>query len=224
MDKSDSIKELAKVYEAISNVQGELAKQGIAKDKKNKAQGYQFRGIDELYNALSGHLADAKLCIIPRVLSREITTRKTSKGADWYNVVVDVEFDFVSGEDGSMHTAKSYGEAMDSADKATNKAMTAAYKYMCFMVFAIPTEGEDADAHTPPDTTPEKPKKEPKPSRREAERAKELVGLIGMIQSESDGEGWRATYKDEINAMHITNKTTVTTAYKAWIEGLKEAK
>ena len=38
------------------------------------------------------------------------------------------------------------GEAMDSADKATNKALSAAYKYACFQVFCIPTEGDnDAD-------------------------------------------------------------------------------
>ena len=34
-------------------------------------------------------------------------------------------------------------------DKATNKAMTAAYKVACFQVFCIPTEGDnDADANT----------------------------------------------------------------------------
>ena len=38
---------------------------------------------------------------------------------------------------------------MDSADKATNKAMSAAYKYAAFQAFAIPTQGDnDADATT----------------------------------------------------------------------------
>jgi hypothetical protein len=38
---------------------------------------------------------------------------------------------------------------MDSGDKATNKAMSAAYKYAAFQMFAIPTEGDnDADGHT----------------------------------------------------------------------------
>lgn len=38
---------------------------------------------------------------------------------------------------------------MDSADKATNKAMSAAYKYAAMQAFCIPTEGDnDADAHT----------------------------------------------------------------------------
>jgi hypothetical protein len=60
-----------------------------------------------------------------------------------------VEFAFVSVSDGSTHIVKTYGEAMDSADKATNKAMSAAYKYACLQTFCIPTEGDnDADATT----------------------------------------------------------------------------
>jgi hypothetical protein len=55
----------------------------------------------------------------------------------------------VSAIDGTTHTAATFGEAMDSGDKATNKAMSAAYKYAAFMTFAIPTEGDnDADATT----------------------------------------------------------------------------
>jgi hypothetical protein len=39
---------------------------------------------------------------------------------------------------------------MDSADKATNKAMSAAYKYAALQAFCIPTEADnDADAHHP---------------------------------------------------------------------------
>jgi hypothetical protein len=40
---------------------------------------------------------------------------------------------------------------MDSADKATNKAMSAAYKYLALLVFCIPTEASaetDADFST----------------------------------------------------------------------------
>ena len=44
---------------------------------------------------------------------------------------------------------KTFGEAMDSGDKATNKAMSAAYKYAALQAFAIPTEGDnDTENHT----------------------------------------------------------------------------
>ena len=138
-----------KVYAAINKVQAALSKTGISKDRKNQQQGYNFRGIDDVYNVLSPLLAETGLCILPRVLSRECVERTTAKGGAIFYVTVEAEFDFVCAEDGSKHTVKTYGEAMDSADKATNKAMSAAYKYAAFQAFAIPTEGDnDADAVT----------------------------------------------------------------------------
>jgi len=137
------------VYECIVAVAGEMAREGIAKTRNNAQQGYKFRGIDEVMNALAPMLAKYKLLILPRVLSRESVERVTQKGGTLFYVTVECEFDFVSAEDGSKHTVKTYGEAMDSADKATNKAMSAAYKYAAFQTFCIPTEGDnDADAHT----------------------------------------------------------------------------
>lgn len=149
MNASPQIKELSLVYRAITRVTAKIAKEGISKARSNQQQGYKFRGIDDVYNALSGCLSDAQLCILPRVLRREVTERVTQKGGTLFYVVLDVEFDFVSAEDGSRHTVAVIGEAMDSADKATNKAMSAAYKYACIQTFCIPTEGDnDADATT----------------------------------------------------------------------------
>lgn len=138
-----------KVYLAISQVAAKLAKAGISKDRKNQQQGYNFRGIDDVYNALAPFLAEEKLCILPHVLSREVVERQTKSGSALFYVTVQCKFDFVSAEDGSKHEVVTYGEAMDSADKATNKAMSAAYKYAAMQAFCIPTEGDnDADATT----------------------------------------------------------------------------
>lgn len=138
------------VYAAIADVTKALSKEGISKDRKNQQQGYSFRGIDDVYNALAPFLADAGLCILPKITERNCTERETQKGGVLFNVVVRAEFDFVSAKDGSSHQVVTYGEAMDSADKATNKAMSAAYKYAAMQAFCIPTEGDnDADAHTP---------------------------------------------------------------------------
>ena len=137
------------VYEAINSVQAALAKTGISKDRTNtQGSGYKFRGIDDVYNALAPLLAVNGLCILPRVLSRECAERQSKAGAALFYVTLHVEFDLVA-TDGSKHVVATFGEAMDSGDKATNKAMSAAYKYMAMQVFAIPTEGnDDADAHT----------------------------------------------------------------------------
>jgi len=139
-----------KVYQAINAVQTELAAIGISKSSRNnQGSGYNFRGIDAVYNVLSSIMAKNGLCIIPRMLSRISEERVSKAGGALFYITVEAEFDLVSAEDGSKHTARTFGEAMDSGDKGTNKAMSAAYKYMAFQTFAIPTEGDnDADGQT----------------------------------------------------------------------------
>lgn len=137
------------VYECISEVTAKIAVAGISKDKKNKMQGYNFRGIDDVYNALAPILSEVGLDILPSVTHREQSERATQKGGVLFTTVVTVDYMLVSKHDGSSHRCTVYGEAMDSADKSTNKAMSAAYKYLCLQAFCIPTEGDnDADATT----------------------------------------------------------------------------
>lgn len=140
------------VYTAILDVQHMLSKDGIGKDRRNASQGFNFRGVDDVYNQLASMLPQAGLVILPRVIniSRE-TYDKTDgdKTKLLFYTMLTVEYDLVSIVDGTKHTVCVAGEAMDSGDKATNKAMSAAYKYMCFQAFCIPTEGEnDADFTT----------------------------------------------------------------------------
>lgn len=142
-------KPVYEVYKAIAAVTRALGREGIGKEKKNLQQNYSFRGIDDIYNALNSELAAAQLCIIPRVVARESVERQGKGGGALFYVTVKAEYDIVSAVDGSTHTAAAYGEAMDSGDKATSKAMSAAYKYMAMQLFCIPTEGDnDADATT----------------------------------------------------------------------------
>jgi hypothetical protein len=139
------------VYAAINAVQADLAKVGITKSRRNsQGSGYNFRGIDDVYNSIAPLLAQHKLCILPRVLSRNVAERTSKQGGALFYITVEAEFDFVSAIDGSKHTVKTFGEAMDSGDKGTNKAMSAAYKYAAFQAFSIPTEAEpDADEYSP---------------------------------------------------------------------------
>lgn len=135
------------VYKAINAVQAALAARGITKGSENKFDGYKFRGIDEVYNAVAPLLAQHGLLILPRMLTRTVDERQSQKGGALFYVTVEAEFDFVSAEDGTKHVVKTFGEAMDRGDKATNKAMSAAYKYACVQAFCIPTEGDnDADS------------------------------------------------------------------------------
>jgi hypothetical protein len=137
------------VYSSINAVAAKLGAEGISKDRKNQQQGFNYRGIEDVYAALSVALAEYQLVIIPRVISRTCVEREAKNGGALFNVTVHTEFDVVSATDGSRHMASTFGEAMDSADKATNKAMSVAYKMMAFQLFCIPVEGQDMD----PDAT-----------------------------------------------------------------------
>lgn len=144
-----------KVFEAINQVQAELSRTGIAKDRRNESQKFNFRGVDDVYNELAPLLAQHNLVVLPRFTDRQIEWRTTKSGTEMAHVCVRGSFVFASSLDGSTVEVSTFGEAMDSGDKATNKAMSAAYKYAAFQAFCIPTEGDDgdADSKTPPPST-----------------------------------------------------------------------
>lgn len=135
-----------RVYKAIADVQKALAEVGISKGRKNQQQGYAFRGIDDVLQALAPLLSQHGLVVVPRVQSCQRDTVVNAKGTTLFYVTVDVEYDLIGVEDGSKHTARILGEAMDSGDKATNKAMSAAYKYFALQTFCIPVEGVAIDS------------------------------------------------------------------------------
>lgn len=143
--------EAPKVYAAISAVTRALGRRGIAKAQVNVEDGYSFRGIDDVYAALSPLLVRHKLCMLPRMLERGSTTCRTPHGEILFSVWVRAAFDFVSVVDGSCHSIETFGEAMDAGDKGTTKAMSAAFKYAAMQSFCIPVGGTpDADSMTQP--------------------------------------------------------------------------
>ena len=220
------------IYAAISAVSGELAHTGISKDRKNEQQHYKFRGIDDCLNALAPLLAQHRLVILPEVLERSMTERESKSGGVLFSVVVKVRYSFVCTEDGSRHDVVVYGEAMDSADKATNKAMSAAYKYAVIQTFCIPTEGDnDADATTPtpgnlasaipapprkPAPKPE-PKPAPKPEPIETplrDGIDELEGLMDGVQPDEYDEAGAPVHQFAFGFGLCNGKSPAEVAYK----------
>lgn len=138
------------VLAAISAVQADLAKSGVGKDQRNTMQNYQFRGIDDIYNALGPLLPKHGLVILPRMIDRSVTTHPTKSGGTMFHVTLKAEFRFKAISDGSEEIVEVYGESMDTSDKATNKAMSACFKYAMIQTFCIPVQGEpDADSDNP---------------------------------------------------------------------------
>src|SRR5437899_55115 len=134
------------IYDAIGRMTAALAKEGISKDKVNSDQKYKFRGIDDVRNAVASLMDECKLIIVPKMMERTEKEGTTKNGGFSLRVIVKINFHFISRADGSELVVPMENEAVDYSDKATNKAVSQAYKTCCINVFNIPTEGEqDSD-------------------------------------------------------------------------------
>jgi hypothetical protein len=145
------------IHAQLVAVTRRIAKEGIGKTRNNAQQGYKFRGVDEVMNAFAPILADEGLFLRPRFTERDVAERTTQKGTALFYVTVKGEFDFANESGETVTVGPFYGEAMDSADKATNKAMAVAFKYAMFQTFCVPLEGVtggDADGTTHDDVQP----------------------------------------------------------------------
>lgn len=152
------------IYEAINGVMRDIG--AIEKDKQNAQQNFNYRGIDDVMNALQPALVKHKVFIVPEVIQLNRAERTTDKGKTLLYSIATVKYRFYA-EDGTFIEATVIGEGMDSADKSANKAMSIAFKYACFQVFCIPTEELiDPDGESYPPTKPksETKKKSQKPS------------------------------------------------------------
>ena len=174
------------IYETISAVMKEIG--AVGKTSKNQMQGFMFRGIDAVMNAIAPALQKYNLFIVPEILEQTREERTSFKGGTLIYSICKIKYTFYA-EDGSSITATVIGEGMDSGDKATNKAMSIAFKYACFQVFCIPTEEMvDSDAETH-EVKPRQQSKKKEPEK-EPEKEPTITHLqVGTIKQKAEKDG-----------------------------------
>lgn len=137
------------VQEAIRRVMTDIGHIGVDKSDYNQQQRYSFRGIDAFVQALSPILSRHGVICVPRVLDRLHEVHPTSSGGRQIMVFLTVEWR-IYGPRGDYIEAVTVGQAFDSGDKAANKAMSAAFKYLLGQLFAVPNIGwSEQDAESP---------------------------------------------------------------------------
>lgn len=140
------------IYKKMSEVMKDIG--AVSKDQKNSVQNYKFRGVDQFINALYPALVKHGVFMTPRVTSltqeiKEVERSSGKKGIDKH-VQLLVEYDFYADDGSKVTVGPVAGEGLDSGDKATNKALSAALKYALIQTFSIPTEDmTDGDKETP---------------------------------------------------------------------------
>lgn len=184
-----------KILTQLAKVMAEVGAIG----KKTKAPGlnYAFRGIDAVVAEVQPLFAAHGIVMCSRVTKAERDTYETAKGSRMISVRLTVEHDFWCAEDGSKVTCVTIGEAMDTSDKASNKAMTAAEKYALTQTLKIPTYETERDVeqanHQIPSTQSAPQSKAYQPPNaievklREAQTQADLDALIPHISKLANG-------------------------------------
>lgn len=143
-----------KIYAAMCAAMAHIG--AVTKSKINQQQHFNYRGIDDVMNALYPVLSAHGLFLAPEVLEHSREERTTKSGGNLIYSIMKIRYTMYA-SDGSSVSATVIGEGMDSADKSSNKAMAVAMKYAMFQLFCIPTEemaASDPDRETPPESTP----------------------------------------------------------------------
>lgn len=193
------------IYRAIAGVIADVG--AVGKDKVNKQQGFKFRSVDDVYNALHPALAKNRVFIVPEILEQTREMHQTKSGTQMVLVICKIRFTFYA-EDGSYIQSVIIGEGLDTGDKATNKAMAIAYKYACFQVFCIPTEemvdpdSESLESRNDGKADTKRKRTAGKPSEKKSE-SKDPETQKGYISKQAESSGQEAAPDSKITAAMV---------------------
>lgn len=131
---------------AVQSIAAVLAKVGaVGKNDRNQAQGFNYRGVDAVVNAVHPVLSEVGGFILPRMVSQEVEHATTAKGAAMTVVRLVTEYAWYGTDDGEPVVGRVSAEAFDTADKATAKAWSVAYRTFLLQTLNLPTNDPDPD-------------------------------------------------------------------------------
>jgi hypothetical protein len=140
------------IIQALASVMEDV--QSVGKKDRNSAQGFSFRGIDAVVNAVAPALRKHQVIVVPNVLEHEYASVEIGKNrTPMSHVTLKVLYKFI-GQNGDYVEAVVLAEAMDSGDKAISKAMSVAFRTALLQSLALPTNEPDPDASSYERSTP----------------------------------------------------------------------
>lgn len=149
---------------------------GIEKSRSGTGISYKFRGIEDVFTNFHPLLIKNNVFCAPKVIKESTDTFQNKSGNTSFRVTLTVEHIFYA-DDGSNVSVTTCGEGIDTSDKATNKAMSAAFKYAFFELFCVPTaQVEDSD-YSNPSIDAQAPQKENSWSMKQFQPTKEEIGV-----------------------------------------------
>lgn len=151
---------------------GGVPKSGQFGDPNKDTVAYNFRGVDQVVNAVAPVFADLGILgPSPEVVWSEhsvLEHQKSGNRGDYiqyaYRHLVRVRYSFIAASDGSCHSCVTEGEAIDYSDKGTAKAMSVALRVAILQALTLPTTDADPDAERPEINKPSGALAEPEPT------------------------------------------------------------
>lgn len=167
------------VYESWAALMSDV--ESIEKRDRNSQQGFVFRGIDAVMQAVGPYMRKHGVFVVPTGQDIRSETYTTKTGTTMRNVTVTMKYR-VYGPAGDYFDGVSYGEAADAGDKAVTKAQSVAYRTFLLQSLTVPTGDQDPDAYTHERAAPDAAATDFEAARKElAAKAKQLgytpVGL-----------------------------------------------
>ena len=120
----------------------------LGKDQRNNTGGgFNFRGVDDVMNAVGPALRTHGVSVIPTAVDLRTRDAQTTTGKAAHETMVVVQY-AIYGPAGDSMPGAAAGESLDSGDKATPKAMSVAYRTFLLQSLCLPTHEVDPDAQT----------------------------------------------------------------------------
>jgi len=209
---------MTSVYEAWNEVMRDV--QAIRKDSRNAQQGFNFRGIDAVMNAVGPALRDHGVTIIPNSVEAKHRDFTTAKGTVMHEAIVTVGYSVI-GPDGQGFTGQSVGEAADAGDKATSKAMSVAYRTFLLQALTIPTDEPDPDETITDRGTPDPYAEQGWDSAEQREA--QFGALAARAKALSDDNPAKDSLRSWLKSNGINPKTLTSDQANSWLASLEEA-
>lgn len=209
---------MTSVYEAWNDVMRDV--QAIRKDSRNAQQGFNFRGIDAVMNAVGPALRDHGVTIIPNSVEAKHRDFTTAKGTVMHEAIVTVGYSVI-GPDGQGFTGQSVGEAADAGDKATSKAMSVAYRTFLLQALTIPTDEPDPDETITDRGTPDPYAEQGWDSAEQREA--QFGALAARAKALSDDNPAKDSLRSWLKSNGINPKTLTSDQANSWLASLEEA-
>lgn len=119
----------------------------VGKTNRNQDQGYDFRGVDDVVNAVAPLLNEHRVIVAPVSTVASHRDVQTSRGKPARECTVTVTYRW-TGPAGDHLDTQVAGEAMDQGDKGAAKAQSVAYRTCLIQTLNLPTHERDPDHDT----------------------------------------------------------------------------